>query len=345
MLIKAGGIAIATTTVLGYDWTYDQIEKQALLYKEPGYWAAKWKTIQNPLFLSNPVMRAEIERARKTMTPELFAQEYEAERSNAQGLVYGGALIDANVLKDDEAVKRYVPEWPNVHPSRKVLIGVDPGGDHPFGAVMIVVTEHALVVVQDFLERQKATSQAHDIIASQFLWWRFNDKTFASGKNELQLRLEWALKGTGVVMAENKHEIGIQRVQSWLLTKQLKFAYTVKRTIEQMAAYRYADNTVPSTGEKRDKEKVFKLKDELPDAIRYALMAFPELPDPEKPPMSDAEQARLAAFDEKTRHDLEVLAEMRKARSGTGVDLRPEEPGYPAGNVWQHDEMSPFGVL
>src|SRR5512146_121223 len=69
MLIKAGGIAMATTTVLGYDWTYDQLERRALVYKEPGYWAAKWKTLDNPLFATNPVMRAEIERARKVMTP------------------------------------------------------------------------------------------------------------------------------------------------------------------------------------------------------------------------------------------------------------------------------------
>lgn len=345
MLIKAGGIAIATTTVLGYDWTYDQIEKQALVYKEPGYWAAKWKTIQNPLFLTNPVMKAEIDRARKTMTPELFAQEYEAERSNAQGLVYGGELIQSNYLATDDEVKRYIPEWPNIHPSRKVLVGVDPGGDHPFGAVLIVVTPHALVVVKDFLERQKATSLAHDLVQREFGLWRFGDKTFSSGKNELQLRLEWGLKGTGVVMAENKHEIGIQRVQSWLLCKQLKFAYTAKRTVEQMSAYRYADNTVPSTGEKKDKERVFKLKDELPDGVRYALMAYPTLPDPEKPPLTDAEAARLAAFDDKTRRDLEILEEMRKAKSGKGVDLQPHEDGYPAGNVWQHDEMSPFSVL
>jgi hypothetical protein len=84
-LIAAGGIIIATTTVLGFDWTYDRLEKQALVYHEPGYWATRYWTMENPLFMSNPVMRMEIERAQKTMDPAFFDQEYKAERRNATG--------------------------------------------------------------------------------------------------------------------------------------------------------------------------------------------------------------------------------------------------------------------
>lgn len=341
MLIKAGGVAIATTTVLGYDWTYDQIEQQALVYREPGYWAAKWKTADNPLFRTNPVMMLEIERARKRMTPEFFAQEYESERSNAQGLVYG-ELIWKNVLRDDEEIKRYIPEWPTISPQRKILVGLDEGGDHPFGALMIVVTTKGLVVVRDYLERMKAHSAAHDDIYVKMHLATYPERSFAGNKNALNLRLEWGLKGTGVIPAESKQEVGIQRVQSWLLTGKLKFAYTAKRTIEQCGAYRYKDNTKPATGEKTDKELVFKLKDELPDALRYALMAWPELPEPDEVPLSDAEQRRMDAFDDKTRNELRILAEIRKRRMGTGVDLQPEEDGYPVGNVFQHELTDMF---
>lgn len=345
MLTKAAGIVLATTTVLGYDWTYEQLEQQALVYRMPGYWAARWWTEHNPLFASNPMMKRKIDQARKTMTPELFAQEYRAERSNAQGLIYGDMILK-NKLKTDDEVKRYIPEWPAIHPSRKVLIGLDEGGDHPFGAVLIVKTEHALVVVGDYLERMKANSQAHDDVhiklGPQGLGL-FNDKTFAANKNALSLRLEWGLKNTGVGMAENDQTVGIQRVQSWLLTGQLKFAYTADRTIKQMSAYRYADNTKPSTGEKKATEQVFKLKDELPDAMRYALMLFPELPDPEKPPMSDAEIARLAAFDEKTRHDLEIAKQYAEARRKGSV-LTEKDNGYPMGDFFQSGDGERDGV-
>jgi hypothetical protein len=340
MLIKAGGIAIATTTVLGYDWTYDEIERHALVYRTPGYWAAKWKTLDNPLFRENQVMREEIEMARLRMTPQLFAQEYESERSNAEGLIYG-ELIRANELKTDEDVKKYIPEWPNISPRRKILIGIDEGADHPFGAVMIVVTDKALVVVADYLERMKANSAAHDDVWRQLGLHRFSEMQFAANKNALQLRLEWGLKGTGVIPAESKQEVGIQRVQSWLLTRKLKFAYTAARTIEQCSALRYKDN-LTTKGEKREKEGVFKLKDELPDGLRYALMAWPELPDPDAPPMSDEEAARWSAFDDKTRWDLERMAEYKKKKSGKGVGLQPDETDFPVGNLFQHEVTDLF---
>jgi len=340
MLTKAAGIVIATTTVLGYDWTYEQLEQQALVYRQPGYWAARWWTEHNPLFASNPMMKRKIEQAKKTMTPELYAQEYRAERSNAQGLIYG-QLIAKNTLKNDDEIRRYIPEWDgtigSINQNRKVLIGIDEGGDHPFGVVLIVKTEHALVVIGDYLERMKAHSAAHDDVHSQLLLRHFNDRTYAANKNALNIRLEWGLKGTGVGMAENKHEIGIQRVQSWLLTGQLKFAYCAERTIRQMSAYRYADNTVASTGEKKDKESVFKLKDELPDGVRYALMLFPELPDPEKAPLPEHELKRLAAFDEKTRHDLAIMAEMRE-RKVKGDFLTEKDKDYPTGDFFQSGE-------
>ncbi len=337
MLIKAGGIVIASTTPLGFDWTYDQLEKKALIEKEPGYWAATWFTEHNPMFRSNPTAMLEIERARKTMTPEMFDQEYRGRRSNAQGLIYGALIIEQNELKDDEAIRKYIPEWPNVSPSRKILIGLDEGGDHPAGAVMIVVTELGLVVVAEFLERMRAHSEIHDQVLTQFGLIRYNDKVFAANKNALNLRLEWALKGTGVIKAENDQKLGIDRVQSWLLTKQLKFAYTVPKTIGQMKAYRWAENIRPETGEKKDKEKVFKLKDELPDGIRYALLSYPELPNLVLSGVTDEQRARLDAFSPKVRRELEILAENHKRHLGKGVHLEPTDEGYPAGNIFQQD--------
>lgn len=343
MLIKAGGIAIATTTPLGYDWTYEQLEKRALVYKEPGYWAAKWFTEQNPLFATNPVMRQAIENARRIMTPEFFAQEYKAERTNAQGLVYG-PIVQANVLVNDDEIRKFIPEWQghigSIDPSRQILIGLDSGADHPFGAVMIVVTAKGLVVVAEYLERMKAVSLHHQAVFSQFALSRFAVKTFSSNKNEANLRLEWGLKGTGVVPAENKHEIGIQRVQSWLLTKQLKIAYTCPRTIEQMASYRYADNTKPSTGEKKVKEDVFKLRDELPDAIRYAIMAWPSLPDLDQPEMTDEEQRRWDAFSDKTRN--EILRQRERRKDAETVVLLEKDQGYPFGDFFMHEGEDGF---
>lgn len=331
-LIKSGGIIIASTTVLGYDWTYDKIERQALVYKEPGYWTTRWWTEENPLFRSNPVMLAEIERAKRKMEPAFFAQEYRAERRNATGLVYDFSLIEQQCVMTAEAMKKFIPEWPAINPERPIIIGLDSGADHPFGAVMIVATPKGLVVVGEYLERQKAISQHIAPIALKFGIGRFLNVKWAANKNEANLRLEFGLKGIGVIPAENKHEIGIQRVQSWLYTKNLHFAYTVPNTIEQMRAYRYANNSKPD-GTKKEKEAVFKFKDELPDGVRYAMMAWPEMPEPVEKPMTDTQQARWDALSDDAKMDIERLRAYNKAEENN-TDLEESDASYPMGGMF-----------
>ncbi len=330
-LIKAGGIVIASTTVLGFDWTYDKIEKRALVYKEPGYWATRWWTEENPLFRTNPIMMAQIERAKRTMAPDFYAQEYKAERRNAQGLIYDYSLVEKQCLMTDEEVKKLIPEWPHIDPSRSVIMGLDSGADHPFGALMIVATDRGLVIVREYLERLKALSLHLPAITTAFGLAGFTNQRWAANKNEANLRLEFALKGVGVVPAESKHEVGIQRVQSWLYTNKLFFAYTVPRTIEQMRSYRYADNLKPS-GEKKEREAVFKQKDELPDALRYAVMAWPELPEASTPAMTDAQQARWDGLSQKQRDEIERNREYNlKSES---ADLPENDENYPVGDFF-----------
>lgn len=336
-LIKAGGIVIATTTVLGYDWTYDEIEKKAMVYKEPGYWAVKYWTEENPLFKSNPTMMAQIERARRSMSPEFFAQEYRAERHNAEGLVYNYQQLEKQYLATDKAIQAVLPEWPAIDPSRQLLIGLDSGADHPFGAVLAVVTPKGVVVVREYLRRMQAISLQIGAISTSFaLSPAYSQLRWAANKNEANLRLEFGLKGIGVIPAENKHEIGIQRVQSWLYSGQLYIAHTCPKLYEQMRAYRYAQNLKPD-GSKKPKEEVFKLNDELPDALRYLLMAWPSLPDAEQPIMTDSQQARWDAMDDKTRLDITRMREFHARERQT--ELEQGDRGYPVESFFatQHE--------
>jgi hypothetical protein len=121
-LIKAGGIVIATTTVMGFDWTYSRIEQLAAR-GEAGYWAIKYWTEENPLFRSQPTMMRKIEQDRRVMSPEFFAQEYKAERRSATGLVYDFSLLEKHTLNTDDEVRKILPEWPNINSDREVLVG------------------------------------------------------------------------------------------------------------------------------------------------------------------------------------------------------------------------------
>jgi hypothetical protein len=343
-LLKSSGIIIATTTVLGFDWTYDEIEKQAAVYKNPGYWYARWWTEENPLFRSSPQIMEKLARAKAQAEANggqalaFYEQEYRGERKNASGLIYDYSLIEKQTLLTDDEIKKLLPEWPAIHPDRTVLVGLDSGVDHPFGAVLIVVTPKGLIVVDEYLERRKAISQHLDPIATQFKVRGRGDVKWAANKNEANLRLEFGLRGVGVMPAENKHQIGIQRVQSWLYANQLYFAYTVPRTLEQMRAYRNADNTKPSTGEKRPLENVFKFKDELPDAIRYAIMAWPELPEDIDRGKSEEDRAREKkrwdALSEREQQEILRLREYAKEQEHNPDELPADDAAYPMGNFF-----------
>lgn len=330
-LIKAAGIVICTTTVAGFDWTYDRIERPAMEYHEGGYFCTRWWTEENPVFAQSPVMMRQIEAARKSMSPEFFAQEYRAERRNATGLIYDFSLIEKQTLPNDDAIRRLIPEWPDLSPGRVRLVGLDSGADHPFGAALGVVTEYGIIIVADYLERMKALSQHLPAITTAFsLTPGMHDIHWSANKNEAQLRLEFGLKGVGVIPAEAKHEIGIQRVASWLHSRQLYFAYTASRTIAQMKAYRYAENTTPD-GQKK-KEQVFKFRDELPDAIRYMLMAWPALPTIERVILTDREAARQAAMPERVKD--EIARMKRYSTPKDEQDLQPAMQGYPVGDFF-----------
>jgi phage terminase large subunit len=329
-LTKAGGIVILTTTPSGFDWTYETVEKPAKEGRR-GYFFTTWWSEENPVFRASPVAMRKLEQAKETMSPELYAQEYRAERKNVTGLVYDYQLLESLYLADDDAVRKIIPEWPNISPNRQVLVGLDSGADHPFGATLGVVTEKGIVWIRGYLQRQKAISQHLDAVRTSFGLSPLPPKIlWAANKNEANLRLEFGLRGISVVPAENKHEVGIQRVQSWLYAKQMFFAYTAKDVFDQMHIYRYAQNIAPD-GQKK-KEQVWKELDEFPDCIRYAVMAFPSLPEAARAEMTDREKSRWDSLDEQSRYDIEAMREFNKRQSESHMQF--EEEGYPLGRFF-----------
>jgi hypothetical protein len=109
------------------------------------------------------------------------------------------------------------------------------------------------------------------------------------------------------------------------------FAYTAPRTIQQMKAYRWANNLLPDS-QKTDKEKVFKLNDELPDCVRYTVMAWPHLPDAKIAEMTDAQKSRWDRLDDRSRMDIERVRAYNQAQRSN--DLEPAEEGYPLGGFF-----------
>jgi hypothetical protein len=270
-------VAFFTTTPRGFDFVYDELYKPAE-NGVPGYWACHTKTSES----ANPDISQEfLAREKAQMSDEMYRQEYEADFVVFQGAVYGSAMADSQILRSDEDIRKIIPEWPTIGSNRQILVGIDTGADHPFGATKIIITEEGAVVCGEYLERHKSFIEHASALKAMAYSHGFGPCRWGINKNDRQRLIELAQHGIFCERAQNDIIAGTERVKSWLHTKRLFFIEKlVPNTIRQMKSYRWAENYSPKDEQKKVKEKVYKKEDELPDAIRYSLMCWPQLPKP-----------------------------------------------------------------
>lgn len=272
-----GGPAWFTTTPNGFDWGYHAFWKrtQPGPAQIKGYWGCTYMTSDNPA-----IPREEIEEARATLDPKWFEQEYEAKIVRFEGSIYDPDRIEACILRTPEQIRRIIPTWPHIPEHDKMLVGVDPGADHPFAAVYVVPTPAGLVVVGEYTRRM--TSFADHAEHLKMNLRGHQNVQWAVDRTATQAMIELAQYGIQASAAENSVLLGIQRVQSWMRTGKLFFVEDRCPTlIDQLTTYHWKDTT-SKDGEKR-REDVFKIDDDLADALRYAVMLWPELPAPAQP--------------------------------------------------------------
>jgi hypothetical protein len=313
-LVDKNGIAFFTTTPRGFDWCYKRLWLPAQK-GTPGFWALQYKTIDNPKI--NKVL---VEQQRQQVDALWFQQEYEASFVNFTGSIYD---IEKQILRDEDAIKRVIPEWPKLNPERETILGMDPGADHPFAATLLVKTERGLVCVGEYSRRNLLISEHVRNISN--LLGSFNtdrpfQPTYAIDRSQKQTAIELSAYGIFASGADNNVVNGIRRIQSWLAAGQLFFVESATPLlIEKLRAYRWAENFTPD-GEAKNRETVIKEDDDLPDALRYAVMTWPELPEVNVQP--SAGQRDYTLLDEKQRYDLERIT--RIARRERGEDVEDE---------------------
>ena len=273
MLAIKEGVEILTTTPRGEDWVYEKVWCLAEA-GVPGYWAARWVSTDNPT-----MSKAYVDGKRATMSTEMFRQEYEADFVTFQGAIYG-SLVDNCVIDDKtdagfKALQEWLPEWPNINPSRPCVVGLDPGSDHPFAAVPIVVTERGLIVFDEYEQREKPAmlhAQAlKAMVGGLQPRWGYD-------RSQPQMAIELAQHGIFAAAAENAVIAGIERVKSWMVAGRIRFVKSrTKKLVSSLKSYRWAET------EKKDGstgiQQPYKRKDDLPDALRYGVMTWPHLPE------------------------------------------------------------------
>lgn len=266
-LTERRGVAILSTSPRGFDWVHSEFYAKA---EEgvPGYWGTRYATSENPI-----ISLEEIADAKATMPATMFQQEFEADFVVFEGAVYGSHL-DPQILRTPDQIAAIIPEWPEIASWRQVLVGLDTGADHPFGAVKLISTEKGLVVVGEYLERHRSFVEH----ASSIRMLANNPGTrYAINRNERQPMIELAQHHIYCQPVENDVIAGTERVKSWLHQRNLWFIESLcPMTIKQCKSYRWASDKAKDGSVRQ--EKVYKKEDELPDCLRYAVMGWPQLP-------------------------------------------------------------------
>lgn len=281
------GILIAGTTPRGPDWVHERFWRFAEQGMR-GYWATHYSTLHNPAITAEA-----IEEARLTMTPLMFRQEYMADIVTFTGAIYGEILGACLIDGTDDEMRAYFPEWPAIDLTRPSITGIDPGHDHPFAGLQIVASPRGLVVVGEYEDRQKPYGiHAERIKAMR----RGFDSRIAIDRSQAQAITELVQYGLYAQAAENDVVAGINRVSAWMLRsagryfphptipdKSLPSGLVLPRSlvpnlIKRLEAYRW-DDSQKSDGATKPRELVYKKDDDLCDALRYALMLYPTLPD------------------------------------------------------------------
>ena len=304
-LTERKGIAWVTSSP---DWGEDWCHRRFFAPAEqgwPGYWAVHYVTKDNPI-----IDPREVEAARLEMPPELFRREYEASIEFPTGTIYGEQvdLCDA----DDLSMQTWIGEWPAIDPSRPSIAPLDPGADHPFAGLHIVATPQGLCVVAEYEERN-ALYSVHAAALKMMVGQ--SQPRWAIDKSQKQASIELMQYGINAQGAENDVDAGIQRVYAWMSSRRLKISRSkCPKLLKRLRAYRYAD--IIETVRGVPTPKPFKKDDDLPDALRYGVMTWPELP------------SRALDVDSAGGRNLAYLKpEHRREIEAAAADLKDENEG------------------
>lgn len=300
--VKDGLIYTTSSPDYGEDWCHRnfwQFAEQAT----PGYWAATYKSTDSPV-----IDPAVIERARATMPASLFRREYEASIEYPSGTIYGEVIDKA--ISNDARIKEWLPEWPAIDPRRPALLPMDPGADHPFAAVLIVPVPQGLLVLGEYSERNNFfVNHANGL---KRLARGIQEVRWGIDRSAKQAALELSQYGIYAQAAENDVPAGIQRLYSWFASDRLRIAESAcPKLIKELRAYRYAE--AKETAKGLPVGTPFKKDDDLPDALRYGVMLYPELP------------ARALDVSQPGVRNLELLSEHHRREILLARDETPQE--------------------
>lgn len=242
------GRAIITTTPYASKWIRREFYKRAK-EGDPNFAYFSWKSNLNPGF-----PQAEYDRMKASLPEAIFKRRYEGQFVTMEGLVYPDFDYDTHVVKPFEIPANWMR-----------FGGMDFGHSQP--TVLLCVAEdpveHIYYVFREFYKTETLLSHISNFLTNEPLKYVLADPQGAQAIAELNK----FYRHSEVRAAENKVDIGIERIATLLKEKRLKFFSNVENTLNEIEEYHYP---APSD-EKQDKpDKPVKKDDHAMDALKYA---------------------------------------------------------------------------
>src|SRR3990167_4019272 len=204
----------------------------------------------------NPYLpKDELEKAKETLPPDRFAQEYEASFQKTSGLVYKEFIREKHLY--DELPKKTFDK----------LGAVDFGYRNPAAVLDVRFNGERLYVENEWYKRERTDVQIADYVRQSQFKAVYPDPENAGGVEELRgkgVNVREVVKGAGSV------KNGIQSIRELLIRGDLMINKKCVNLISEFEMYSYdADK-----GDRNDKENPVKANDHALDALRYLVSSL-----------------------------------------------------------------------
>lgn len=197
----------------------------------------------------------ELEKARETLPPDRFAQEYEASFQKTQGLVYKEFLREKHLYET-------LPEG-----TYQKLGAIDPGYRNPAAVLDARWNNEKLYIEDEWYKRERTDVQIAEYVALCKFQAVYPDPENAGFIEELRLKrlnVKEVIKGPGSVAS------GIQSVRELLIRGDLKINKRCVNLIAEFEMYSYEEEV----NERNERENPIKANDHALDALRYLVSSL-----------------------------------------------------------------------
>lgn len=268
-----------TTNPKGHDWIFSWFVKQDHLKTKEA--KTMFKLVKAPTTENIHLPDGYVQSMLDSWSPERVQREIMGSFDSFEGQVFPEFRRDVHVIKPFVIPKDWVR-----------IIGADHGFRNPSAWIWVAQDgDDNLYVYREFYERelliQDIAKRAYALTKGEAIQqFRIDPSTRAArannGESDWDTYRKFLPDDFPMMPANNSKETGIDRIKTYLKVdprthKPKLFVFdTCENLIDEIVKYRYQELTPNQEGRTNVKEEPVKVHDHALDALRYAVMAFPE---------------------------------------------------------------------